>query len=277
MPKRKSSSILIGRLFDEAGEAMTTNHAVKQGKRYRYYISKCLNEKQPDNHTGWRIPADEIETFIAEALRNFLSDPIHVMEAFRSASSDDGDAVRLSSSLTKNPPSKRDLKQILQQAVQRIVISRDNIRVSIDLYELAGHFGFEKPLASEDILPAIYQLTIATQLRRRGVEAKIVLGGNSSKTSAQDNNLVELIAKTHHWFTLIKSGEINSINELADKTSMSAADVSRLLPLAFLSPDIVESILAGRQPVDMTAQKLKRLPHLAIKWNEQADQLGFAQ
>jgi site-specific DNA recombinase len=276
MPKRKSSSILIGRLFDETGEAMTTNHAVKQGKRYRYYISKCLNEKQPDSHTGWRLPADEIEGVIAGALRNFLSDPIHVMEAFRSTAFGDGDAVRLSASLTKKPPSKRDLKFVLQRAVQRIDISRDNIRVSIDFCELAEHFGFENSLEREDTLPPIYQLTIATQMRRRGVEAKIVLGGDSSKASAQDKNLIELIAKTHHWFAMIKSGEVNSINELADKTDMSAADVSRLLPLAFLSPDIVESILAGRQPVNLTAQNLKRLPHLAIDWNEQGDQLGFA-
>ncbi len=55
------------------------------------------------------------------------------------------------------------------------------------------------------------------------------------------------------------------------------ADVSRLLPLAFLSPDIIESILAGRQPVGLTAQKLKRLPRLAIGWSDQSEQLGFAR
>lgn len=84
------------------------------------------------------------------------------------------------------------------------------------------------------------------------------------------------IVKPHQWFTMIKSGEITSINELANRTGLSAADISRHLPLAFLSPYIVEHILAGRQPADLTAQKLKRLPHLAINWNEQADRLGFA-
>lgn len=198
------------------------------------------------------------------------------MESFRSIAFNDEDAVRLSSLLTRQQPSQRDLKQILQKAVQRIDISRDNIRITVDLEELNKYFDFDTPLAEEDASPPIYQFTIGTNLRRRGVETKIILGGSNSKISAQDNNLIELIAKTHHWFTMIRSGEINSINELANRTGMSSADVSRLLPLAFLSPDIVERILTGDQPTELTAQTLKRLPHLAINWNEQADRLGFA-
>jgi hypothetical protein len=46
-------------------------------------------------------------------------------------------------------------------------------------------------------------------------------------------------------------------------------------PALFLAPDIVESILDGRQPLDLTVQKLtSKLPH---GWVEQRQQLGFAE
>jgi len=52
-------------------------------------------------------------------------------------------------------------------------------------------------------------------------------------------------------------------------------DVSRFLPLAFLAPDIVEAILAGRKPVELTSEKLKRLRNLPKSWEEQRQLLGF--
>jgi hypothetical protein len=46
------------------------------------------------------------------------------------------------------------------------------------------------------------------------------------------------------------------------------------LPLAFLAPDIVEAILQGRQPVELTALRLKRT-RLPLSWVEQRRLLGF--
>ena len=52
-------------------------------------------------------------------------------------------------------------------------------------------------------------------------------------------------------------------------------EISRYLPLAFLAPDIVEKILKGLQPVDLTAEKLRRLGSLPYQWDEQRAVLGF--
>jgi hypothetical protein len=49
-----------------------------------------------------------------------------------------------------------------------------------------------------------------------------------------------------------------------------------LLPLGLLAPDIVEAILAGHQPIELTASRLKRLRELPISWKEQRRVLGFA-
>jgi hypothetical protein len=53
-------------------------------------------------------------------------------------------------------------------------------------------------------------------------------------------------------------------------------DFSRFLPLAFLAPDIVEAIVAGRQPPELTAERLKRIGKLPLDWSEQRKVLGFA-
>ena len=49
-----------------------------------------------------------------------------------------------------------------------------------------------------------------------------------------------------------------------------------MIPLAFLAPDIVEAIIEGRQPVELTAARLKRMRHLPASWAEQRRFLGFA-
>jgi site-specific DNA recombinase len=47
------------------------------------------------------------------------------------------------------------------------------------------------------------------------------------------------------------------------------------MPLAFLAPDIVEAILAGTQPVDLTAETLARRADLPRSWSEQKSLFGF--
>ncbi len=46
----------MGKLFDEAGGRLTPTHAIKQGQRYRYYVSSDLvtgTRKTKKAETGW--------------------------------------------------------------------------------------------------------------------------------------------------------------------------------------------------------------------------------
>lgn len=51
--------------------------------------------------------------------------------------------------------------------------------------------------------------------------------------------------------------------------------IGHLMPLAFLAPDIVEAILAGTQPVELTAETLTKRTDLPLDWAEQKALLGF--
>jgi site-specific DNA recombinase len=48
------------------------------------------------------------------------------------------------------------------------------------------------------------------------------------------------------------------------------------LRLSYLAPDITQAILDGRQPRDLTADKLLAHSRLPLAWHEQRTVLGFA-
>ena len=50
--------------------------------------------------------------------------------------------------------------------------------------------------------------------------------------------------------------------------------IKEVLRLKFLAPDIVETILNGTQPKDLTADKLRKIK--TLDWQEQKKQLNFA-
>jgi hypothetical protein len=55
-----------------------------------------------------------------------------------------------------------------------------------------------------------------------------------------------------------------------------SADFARLVRVSYLAPDITQAILDGRQPRDLTADKLLAHSRLPLTWHEQRTLLGFA-
>lgn len=67
-------SLLVGKLFDETGDRLTPSHANKNGKRFRYYISRRLvTDKSIMHPDAWRLPAQQLEKAIAQAVRKRFS------------------------------------------------------------------------------------------------------------------------------------------------------------------------------------------------------------
>jgi hypothetical protein len=57
---------------------------------------------------------------------------------------------------------------------------------------------------------------------------------------------------------------------------VSPSYFTRLVRLSYLAPDITEAILDGRQPRDLTVDKLLAHSRLPLGWHEQRTVLGFA-
>ena len=92
-----------------------------------------------------------------------------------------------------------------------------------------------------------------------------------------DPRLIAVVAPGRWWFAEIREGKARSIAELAQRCGVDRTDVGRMIPLAFLAPDIVEAILDGRQPVVLTAARLKRVRDLPVSWVEQRRLLDFTR
>lgn len=93
------------------------------------------------------------------------------------------------------------------------------------------------------------------------------------KPSKADPVLLKAVSRGHRWFEALKAGKL--VPEIARKEGIQIGYVRRILQLAFLAPSIIEAIVNGTQPADLTTQKLvwTRLDH---DWQKQRQQLGFA-
>ncbi|WP_372625033.1 hypothetical protein [Falsiroseomonas sp.] len=68
----------------------------------------------------------------------------------------------------------------------------------------------------------------------------------------QEITLIKAVARAFRWRRILESGRFSTINELAAAEKINSSDVSRVLRLTLLAPDIVEAILDGRQREGMT-------------------------
>jgi len=62
---------------------------------------------------------------------------------------------------------------------------------------------------------------------------------------------------------------MRNMAEIALRESVNKSYVSRVINLTFLTPDIIESIIAGHQPVDFNVEKLTKRTDLPLEWAQQ--------
>jgi hypothetical protein len=114
-------------------------------------------------------------------------------------------------------------------------------------------------------------------LRRCGSEIRCVIpsGSGDERPAQVDASLLKAVARGHVWCEKIVSGEVDSIRMIAKKLGVHERYVGRIFRTAFLAPDIVEAIIDGRQPRQLTIEKL-RLGVPSIR-AEQREVFGFSQ
>ena len=75
LERKVSPSPLAGEVFDETGEPLYVQAAVKDRRRDRYDVSRALvRGSKVEGQRGWRVPAPELERAVAIAARSVLDD-----------------------------------------------------------------------------------------------------------------------------------------------------------------------------------------------------------
>jgi site-specific DNA recombinase len=74
------------------------------------------------------------------------------------------------------------------------------------------------------------------QMRRRGIEMKFVIGGDSLVSRRSDPALVKLIGRGRCWFEDLLSGRAHSMVDIGKREKVGKRYVSRVIRFAFLAP-----------------------------------------
>jgi hypothetical protein len=90
---------------------------------------------------------------------------------------------------------------------------------------------------------AIITADLPIEIKRRGVEMRMVVGDCKGKP---DPNLLKAVARARLWFDELATGQVTSIADIVKREGLDQGYVSRVLKLAFLTPKVIESIVAGR-------------------------------
>jgi site-specific DNA recombinase len=282
-----SASWLTSLLYDQHGNRFTPTHTLRRGKRYRYYFCPAsANEEDPEAR-AIRLPAGDIEHLVVRRLQAFLSSATDLMDHI--ANSDDAaivqKTVNAGSKLSKQLllVSSDELRQLLTKVIRRVVVQPKCIELLIRKSTLRQiltsddkHLEHETTHAdSRSSESDIFRLEAQTEIRRHGIVVRLVAASCSGTTaSSPASSLLKAIARASAWSTRLLDKAAKSQADLARQLGMNHRYVDKVLQCAFLAPDIVEAILDGRQPPDLSFTKL--IANLPLDWAQQRAQLGFS-
>ncbi|MCB1328020.1 MAG: recombinase family protein [Maritimibacter sp.] len=255
-----SRSPLAGKLFDETGDRLTPSHSKKNGKRLRYYISRRLvTDRRVRHPNAWRLPACDIETGIARSLQEHLLKPGTLIDLVKglSASELPGLQERLHQLAADCDPggAADDWSPLLRRAD----LAQGSIAFRLDRNVLAERLG----LIQDRIDTQGRRIIAPFQLRRRGVETKIILGASFPQV---DPVLAKNILTARRWYEEIRAGA--SFGTLAKRENTTTSRIQQMIGLAFLAPDVLDQIAAGTHPLAFTSEWFKRR-QMPAEWGAQ--------
>ena len=157
----------------------------------------------------------------------------------------------------------------LSALVDRVDLTDTGIRVSlkVPIPETAARPAAN---ANELIIARFFPMAI----RRRGVEMRLVIEGNRAPAPRADSALLKAVARARQWSEDLLTGRAQSVAEIAQREGVGDRYVRRLMRLAFLAPEIVEAIVAGNQPPELTAEALAERIELPLLWTAQEQAVG---
>ncbi|MHC0055488.1 recombinase family protein [Actibacterium sp. D379-3] len=260
---KNEAAALTSKLRDETGDRLTPTNTKRRGRQLRYYTSNRLISGGTDPQ-GWRLPAGQLEQAVADVIAKHIGNLARGHRLLSKADLLAGDAIRdkalgLAERLLETAP------ELIRNLVSEGSIGNGRITLILEATELAN----ELSLKPDEIDATALQIEAPFALRRRGVEGKIVVGDREPEP---DQTLLRALARAHAWTADLRTGK--PLSKIAARTSHSESYIRTRAQLAFLSPAIQKAIFEGRQPPDLTLERIVRKP-IPLDWDRQAKLYGF--
>jgi hypothetical protein len=106
---------------------------------------------------------------------------------------------------------------------------------------------------------------------RKTVVTPVVNGLPAHTTTRADPALLKALARAFRYQRMLDEGRYASISEMAAAEKLDRGYLGRLLQLTLLAPDIVETIVEGRQAEGITLPRL--LEPIPLEWPPQRELL----
>jgi len=249
-----SGSLLKGLIFDDAGNRMSPIHANKGRRRYRYYVSQPLLQHRPEEAgSAPRVPAHDLEKLVTDKVLGVLAANIRTKVV--ATKHEDGDNRHL----------------LVRRVLKRVEVSGRFVRIQIDV---AACFSDQSDQVEAGASEPKTVEVLFDFVRWRGGTQIVPADGSQTLNDRSNSELIRAVARGQLWWNQLLTGNAKTVAEVARRAEVTTRYARRIIRASFLAPDIIEAILDGRQPADLSVLQLRRPP---ADWAEQRQLLGFAQ
>jgi site-specific DNA recombinase len=237
MRLKGSPALLVGRIFDDGGNRMTPSHSNKRGVRYRYYVSHALIQgRKHQAGTVRRVPATEIEDLVLRAVRQNLSN--------------------------LNPENVPSDQNAIVEGIDKITVTREAIEIKLLQTEPTSTNASLGKRKSKEFQSATSNTVSVPWIAPAFVAVKGIVHAPPAKgptlTPDTRDALLNAITKARRWIDDITSGRVKSFADIATKEKKVERHIRLLAPLAFAAPSIVQSIIEGAAPANLTVTELAK-------------------
>ena len=263
---RRTPSLLMGKLFDENREPLYACAAKKGGRIYRYFVSrKLVRGADKIRDRGWRVSAEEIEHAVMAAARQMLSERGALASTLKACGLAAAELKQALEVVDRKVKSVHDIEPTdAGSIIDRVELKRDGMQITLNLRALLS-----TELVSDGGASLRMTRLVHMQMKRRGVETRLVIPGEAVAVSRSDPALLRALSRGYQWFGELASGRVASTKEIAAREGLSHSYVRHVVPLGLLAPKVMEAICAGQHSVTISAERLKDHARLPIEWDAQ--------
>ncbi|OHT18225.1 recombinase family protein [Edaphosphingomonas haloaromaticamans] len=253
--------LLQGLLTDPHGRPMVPTYGSNKVRRYAYYETR-KDLARPGDPPSLRFRRGQLEQHLVEHLEQLLNDE----HALRHLSGVD-EAHQLRTIFSTGHLLSIQLRELgkVETAVRSLVAS---VMVQADRIDIHLNAGALNP-----IMDGIWKWHIPLPARRPFREARLRID-TAAVGEIGNEQLLQLLTSAFEAQGLVQASPDLSLNQLARREGRCRTQLARLLRIAWLSPRIVESIVAGNQPRSLTRKSLLAID-IPVDWVEQERMLGF--
>lgn len=258
--KSASHSLLLGKLFDDKGNRMTSIHSNAHGRKYRYYVSLAVIKfKKRQEGSVSKIPAGEIEKFVVESIKEFLTDTKELQKHISQFDLGKQKAILNTIGNIKDFAEPKLIRTILN----KVVIAKDSVEIIIcentmikTLECLVDGVELPEEITAETSAPI--KILKAVEITRTSQSGNILIINADDKPTPHPNPyLINAIIKSHYYHKLLLEGKVKSTKEIQELENLKDPTYVRdILNLKFLPPHLTEQIINGTQSKDLSIQKL---------------------